>query len=86
MARVRAGRYPGVRKDCEIVERYLIVRDRTGLTPVKMQWCETHLCWLLTCETCGRTFHTVRTHTKHCSTGCSQYAYRQRVKNAEVRA
>lgn len=80
MARIRAGRYPSVKDDCSLRERVRLERTPGMITPIHYNYCETHLCYVKTCETCGREFHTVRIHTRHCSTGCSQYAYRQRVK------
>lgn len=83
MSRVRAGRYPKIREDCSVREVVMIVRDRTGRTPIRLDWCDAHLCWIRVCEVCGRDYHTMRAHTKYCSTACSQYAYRQRVKANE---
>lgn len=78
MARARAGRYPGFKAECRAIEY-------DAWDGVRV-WCQHHGCYLLKCTTCGRTFHAVRPHTKHCSTACSQYAYRQRNKRDEVSA
>lgn len=72
MARARAGRYPSYNGDCQVIELV-----KAGVTEY---WCQYHGCFLMNCKTCGRAFHAIRPHTKYCSTGCSQYAYRQRIK------
>lgn len=86
MARHGAGRYAGKRKDCIEIDVILRERDWSGIVPVSHRWCQQHGMWLRECAVCGRDFHTLRKHTKYCSTGCSQYAYRQRCKSSEVSA
>lgn len=72
MARAGVGRYLGFKAECHVIE--LIT---AGVTD---HWCQYHGYYLITCQTCGRAFHAVRPHTLYCSTSCSQYAYRQRIK------
>lgn len=83
MARIESGKYPRVFPDCRVGERIVIMRDRTGLTPYGFRWCDEHRAWIKDCSVCGRVYHTRRLHTKYCSTACSQYAYRQRIKSTE---
>lgn len=75
MARARAGRYPGFKAECTTM---IVQHNFYDVT-----YCTRHGCYLLECETCGRPFHAIRPHTRHCSTSCSQYAYRQRRKAQE---
>lgn len=86
MARSRAGRFLLVGDACEVIDWRRVARDRYGLAVVHDNWCETHKQFVLTCVTCGRNFHSKRPHTKHCSTACSQFSYRQRAKQQEVQA
>lgn len=74
MARSRAGRFQGFTGECNVKE---YVRASSGIID---HWCIHHGEFILTCLTCGRAFHSKRPQTKHCSTACSQYAYRQRSK------
>jgi len=72
MARSRAGRYLGFTKKCNIVH----LKHGANIDA----WCARHAAYVCECVTCGRLFHTARPHTRHCSTACKQYAYRQRAK------
>lgn len=76
MARSRAGRYLSFTGECNIVH----VPHGANIDA----WCARHGEYVVRCERCERLFHTKRPHTKYCSGACSQKAYRERKRLAEI--
>lgn len=72
MARASSGKYMGETPKCRV--KWEPCGDNVE------RWCVYHGTWYLDCVECGEWFHTVRSHTKYCSTACSQKAFRYRVK------
>lgn len=74
MARKRSGYYLGKNARCHVVQ--------IQMGKWVDNWCTFHMQYVMDCIECGQQFHSVRPHTKYCSTACSQRAYRNRKMGA----